>query len=582
MHGRTAVLLFLVVALLGYGVYWQLEREAAATLPVDRALVADVEAGRVDRIRIDNLERGVQLSLERSESGAWQIVDPVNYPASAAAVRQIVQLLATQRAFPVRDPDLEGLSLAPPRAVLEIEQDIAGQRVRNRLELGAVDLDGQHGFVNVDGTVVRTLRSLDSILDRDVPDWRSRSLFSGITPYSVTEVHRRGSIALGDEEPRDLTLDMVDDGGWRATAPWRAQLDPGAVGLLITSALYLRTTSFSDDAPTDLVHYGLEPAPLTFSFTLADSRVKTLRLGPAPDGGDWFCVVEGVPHIYRVSAEAVLLLVSPLDVLVSRDVLRVVRDRLSGVRFASAGREVHLEPIARGWVVSGTTDAGVELVQEPADRARVEDLLGELEQQRVLQFLPDVPFPEGPAQGLWLETDGPLQGGAIGPVHETAVGGKGALFRRAGDGLVSLVDARLLELVATDPATLRSTVLLDVSELEVARVELSSPAGEQTYVRTSKGRWTLQGTEVEARKFAAAVDTLLSMRAQEFLATTEGRDPLAPILVVIKRTNGSDVSYTLDGTTGDAGEPGLFVSATGAALVDSAVWRDLAGLLGGE
>ena len=170
MHGRTAIVLFLVVAVLGFGVYWQLEREQAATLPVDRPFVPDVDAGRVDRLRIDNLERGIQLTLQRDERGAWKIVDPVSYPASSGAIRQIVELVATQRAFPVRDPDLEALSLAPPRAVLEIEQEVAGQRVRNRLEFGAVDLDGQHGFVNVDGTVVRTLRSLDSILDRDVQD----------------------------------------------------------------------------------------------------------------------------------------------------------------------------------------------------------------------------------------------------------------------------------------------------------------------------------------------------------------------------------------------------------------------------
>lgn len=579
MHGRTAILLFLVVVALAAGVRWQLQREEAALIPTDRAFVSDVELLRVDRIRIDNLERSIQLTLERDERGAWQIVDPIAYPASAGAVRQLLEVLTSQRAFPVRDPDLEGLSLAPPRAVLEIEQEIAGERVRNRIELGAVDLDGQHGFALVDGTVVRTLRTLDSILARGLPEWRSAALFSGITPYSVTEVHRRGSASLGGEEPEDLTLDLVHDGVWRATAPWQAQLDPGAVGLLISGALFLRTTTFTDDAPADLSYYGLDPAPMTLSFTLADSRTETLRLAPHPDGGDWYCVVEGVPHIYRVHPNAALILLAPLDALVSRDILRAVRERISGVRFASAGREVTLEPVPGGWVVSGRTDAGIELDRERADRGRVEDLIGELERERVLQFLPDQTFPEGPTQGLWIEAEGHTQGGSIGPVHVTGVGGSGVLFQRTGDGLVSLVDARLLDLVGTDPGSLRSTVLVDVSELGVARVELTSAAGSQVYMRNSKGRWSLAGTEVEARTFAASVDKVLSLHAVEHLPSTDSYTPLDPVTVLITRTSGGEVAYTLDGT---AGEAGLYVSGSGAALVDATLWRALSELLTAE
>ena len=577
MHGRTAILLFLVVAALAGGIWWQVQQEQATQIEGDRALVLDIQAARVDRIRVDNLERSVQVTLERDETNAWSIVDPIDYPAAGPLVNQILELVSTQRAYPVRDPDLELLSLAPPRVVLELEQDISGERLLNRLEFGAVDLDGQHGFVRVDGVVLRTLRSLDSVLERDLAEWRSRALFNDISPFSVTEVHRRGSFALeAGDEPEDLTLDVVNDGGWRATAPWNARLDAGAIGLVISNAIFLRTTTFSDDAPADLAYYGLDPAPLSFSFSTADARTETLRLAPHPDGGDWYCVREGDPHIYRISKEAVLLLISPVDMLVDRDVVRVVRDRITAVRLAGAGREVLLEPVPRGWVVSGRTDAGVELEREPADRARVEELVGELERERVLALLPDVSFPAGPAQGLWIEADGRTLGGSIGPEYTTDDGGTGALFRRDGDGLVSLVSARFLELVSTDPAELRSMSLLEVSELEVARVELSSAVGSRTYVRDSKGRWSRQGTEVEARAFALVVDRLLSLRAREHLAGPEGLSPEAPISVVIKRPNGPEVAYTLDRT--GAGQ-GIFLAADGLALVDGKLWADLTELL---
>lgn len=577
MHGRTAILMLAVVGGLAGGVYWQLQREEANAITGDRELVPGIEEGRVVRLRVDNLERSVQVTLERDDVGRWALVDPIAYPASTPLIGQLLERVITQRAYPVSDPDLAQLSLDPPRAVLEIEQDVGGERVRNRIEIGAADLDGQHAFVRVDGTVLRTLRSLDAVLDSDLPAWRSNSLFQGISPYSVVELHRRGAIALEPgAEPYDLTLDLIDNGGWRATAPERALIDPVAASLIVTNLVYARTTAFSDDAPGDLKYYGLDPAPVAFSFTTADARTLSLRLAPHANGGAWWCAVDGVPHIYRIDEEVVLMLLTPLDALVTRDVVRVARDRITAVRLSGEGREVLLEAGPRGWFVSGVSDAGEVLEQAHADRGLVEDLLGEIERQRVLALLPGVELPEQRKQGLWIETDGITLGGSIGPLHTTPDGGTGALFQRDGDGLVTLVDERLLEIVRTDPAALRSKALVGVDETDVARIELTTSAGERVYVRTSKGRWSRQGTEVEARAFVPTVDRLLGLAAEQYLPSTEGFGPVAPIRVVIKRTAGSEVAYTLDGTTGEAG---LFVSAEAAALVDGALWRELSDLL---
>jgi len=576
MHTRTALLLLLVVGGLAAGIWWQIGREQAATITGERALVPGVEKSRVVRLRVDNLERSVQLAMERDEDGTWQIVDPIAYPADQAIVTQLLDLVSTQSAYPVADPDLQALSLSPPRAVLELEQQTADGRTRDRLEFGATDLDGQHGFVRVNGVVVRTLRSLDSTLERDLADWRSRSLFTGISPYAVTEFHRRGRVALEREEPQDLTLDVVDDGGWRATAPWNARLDPGAIGMLISSAVFLRTTSFADDTPGDLADYGLDPAPLNLWFATADGRTPGMHLAPTTSGNDWYCVVDGDAHIYRISPEAGLLLITPLDALVARDVVRVVRDRVATVRFAAAGREVLLERTAHGWAVSGETAAGAVLHQVPADVDRVEDFLGELERERVLALLPDVEFPEGPRQGVWVEADGPPVGGSVGPAYTTSDGGVGALFRRAGDGLTTLVSEHLAELVQTDPDTLRSMSVADVDELDVARIELSAAAGSRTYVRNGKGRWSRQGTDVEALSFVPLVDRLLAQRAERYLQPEELPDANAPIEVRVLRRSGAELAYTLDVA---ADGRGVFRSAGTAAEVDPQLWQDLSALL---
>jgi hypothetical protein len=209
----------------------------------------------------------------------------------------------------------------------------------------------------------------------------------------------------------------------------------------------------------------------------------------------------------------------------------------------------------------------------------------------VLALLPGVPFEDGPGgpARIVLEHDGRRLGGALGRPHELSGGGQGLLFRREGDELVTLVEARLRALAATDPEELVDRRLVRVAELDLARIELGGER-DASYAIDRYGRWSELGTEAEARAFALLVDELLSLSAAEFLDGAEERELVDPIAVRLVRKGGAVLAYELgsrfEGPGG--GAEGHFAYRSSAptaprdALVRGDLHRELASLLGAE
>lgn len=574
MHLRTLLLLALLVGALLLAVNWQRGREELELAQGPSALFEGAEGARIDRIRVDNLERSVQLLIEREPEQGWMIVDPLRAPADAALIELLLEALTTQTADAVADAQPGKLALDPPRAVLEFDEQVGGQRLRRRLELGLVDLDRQHAFVRADGRVVRTLRTFESILDRSADDWRTRSIVRGLQPMEVVELRRRGSLALEpDEAPLDLAL--VYDDGWYATEPWRALLDPGVVGLVVQSACTLRASDFADDAPVDLGVYGLSEPALELELLEASGRRELMRFAPK-DGDEWYAATSSDPRVYAVASEALLALATPVEQMVERDFARLVRERVARVALLSGGRELVLEQAQGAWTL-----AVDQVGRGAADAARVGDLLTDLEGLRVLALLPEVPFEDGPGGpvSILLEHDGRTLGGSLGRPHALAGGGSGVLFRRSGDELVTLLDARGLELAASEPAGFEDSTLVRVKELELARIDLALGERRASYALDARGRWTRQGTEVEARDFALLVDGLLALSAETRLAAETAEALVAPVSVTLVEKSGASRSYELGAHDGE-----LFAFRSGAqrALVRGTLHRELVELLEAE
>lgn len=585
MHRRTALVLALLVIGLGTLVWFRQQAEQGGRAQVEGPLLPDLTRDGLGAMRVDHLERDVHLRLERGEDGAWMITDPLRYPADGAVVTHVLEALFLNRAQGF-EGDSAALGLSPPRIVVELEPRDPGAGPPCRIEVGAIDLDRQHVFVRVDGRLVRTLRNVDSALDREVPDWRQHALLF-VSPGAIAELQRRGRPPPGDP-PADLALDAAADGGWRATSPWRAALAPEAIGALLTSLTSLRVAAFEDDAPGPLELYGLEPPDLRVEIAMPSGERHALRFAYLPGSDRVRCLVEGSPHIYRLEDRALVWLTAPSEALVDRELVRVVRERVSALRLVSEGRETRLERRGFAWWMTTQGGAGPAFDNEKADGERVADLLGRLDAARVIELLLGAEPPASPwPQAIYVEADGEEHGGAIGPRMTALSGAEGLGFLRSGDTLLGLVEASLSEIAATDPQSLRSRELHRVPELEVARLTLSAPEADlaRAWRRANTGRWTPEGSEVEARDLAQLLDRLLNMRALSFPgpddAPSGGREISAELF---DRDGASILTFTLDPLSSQGPEEPtprvMYVSGERRGVVDGQLYLDLRRMLG--
>jgi uncharacterized protein DUF4340 len=586
MSTKALIALLILVALLGGAAWWQQRREASGAFDVDRPLLQDYLRERTVALRIDNLERGLQMKLAPDERGLWQILDPVAYPAEGAVVEFLLQCLSTNRATAIERPDLAKLQLDPPRAVLEVTEKLpTGERVR-RLEVGALDLDGRHVAVRVDGVVLSTLRNLDSTLDRDLAEWRRLALLE-ISPEQVIEVHRTGSIALDDpSQPVDMRLDLgSDEGGWRMSTPRKALCDPVPVGTLVAKACSLNVKNFLEDAPGNLGMFGLEHPDLTLELVTAQGARELVILRREGAHGTWIARREGSPHVVRVDHQDVVFLCFPPEALYDSQLARARRDAISKVRLVHGGGETVLERLGTAWKVS-RTGAGQAASPATGDDAAIGDLLGALEHMSMLRFEPDLQMPAMlVAQGLWITVGGREIGGDLGPEHTASDGARGALFRRGGDDLVWLAPLELETLVSTPVEELLDRQIVKLPEVAVTRIELQGAGKSRAYVRNSKGRWSREGIDAEAREFLKVVERVLSVRSERSAsaAETEGMSDLVAVRIL---DAGSQVtSYELgrapSAPSGTPGEERVFIvrGERRGLLANPALHRDLLELL---
>lgn len=544
MHLKKLVLLLLAVGGLVALAWWQKGLDDKSRDEANAALLPGFDRARVRAVRIENLERSLTLRIERAPGKEWRIVDPVDFPAELAVIEVLLDALSTQHARPAPDAEASKLSLDPPRVIVQVEEEVGGSLLKRQVEIGAVDLGDQWVYARVDGRIFRTERGLDSTLERDLPDWRSRFVLT-LSPRQVIEVHRSGSILYSPEDPEeDLSFAALLDGHWTSTLPFQAELSDGAMERLLVSAATLRAHGFVD-APGPLAGYGLDPARIRVELQQADGRREVLLLAKEPLGELWYAAREGSPNVFRVAAESVLAIAPPTPTLIERELVRAPLDSVQSFDLRLGARTTTFERAERGWRVKAREGERELLSGDSADSQLVADALGLLDRARVDDFAFGRSLAPSEIQaGFVVRTVDDEQGGELGPLVRTADGVEALLFRRNGDALASYVTPELLELCRREPGSWRSLDLHKVPEIELARIELVSGPAQRAYARDDKGRWLRMGTTLEAREFAKLVDGLVTARAVELYRRGD-ETPAEAITVRLVRYTGTALAYQL-------------------------------------
>ncbi len=140
-----------------------------------------------------------------------------------------------------------------------------------------------------------------------------------------------------DGETTDLKKD--DSGKWSITAPQPLAADQTAVGSVTSAATSLSSDRVVDENASNLASYGLEPPRVGITFTMADGKTHTLRLGEdTPVEGDTYAMVDGDKRLFTIANFSKTSLDKQSKDLREKHLLVFDQDKLSRVELDAQGK----------------------------------------------------------------------------------------------------------------------------------------------------------------------------------------------------------------------------------------------------
>jgi hypothetical protein len=527
----TLVLLVLLVG----GLYWLRGKEDEEISDrnftvVEKPLTPGLSVGAVQRVRIEHLERNVNLTLERGPSGRWFLVDPISYLAEGALVDSLLSYFENATGPDLQGADLEKLGLAPPRIVVHITQVREGEAEENwRVEFGAIDVDARRVLARVPNhpdsapggaLVTRVVRSLDTTLDRNPDDYRE-TLCTTIPAQRVVEISRRGRGDL------TLNLDAFLDGGiWRRRDEPRVSLDAGGVALMTRAVTSLRARTFVEDAAMDVSPFGLDDPRIALELRDIDGRRELLLLStPAVDDelppleARWYAMRDGFPHVWSVSPADLRIFMTPTESLYDYAIVRAQEEAVLLIQLAQrGGAGLTLERLEDGWWVEQF--GGEAPLRRRADVRKVEGLLAQLIHSELVEYAPPGTFRAGDAAlELTIRTESGVDVEAtVGePWRDVESGVEGRLFLRSGEDLAAIAPNNLLALFELTVADLEELLIHAVEESDVDRISIRKGSLEHTYNRRERLWFSgARGQQVTGER-AVLLERLLRFEASSWL-----------------------------------------------------------------
>lgn len=536
MQKKTLLLLLVLVALLGAGVWYARDVE----IRLEEPLIEGFEKNEVVSIRIDNLERNLNLRLQRGADGRFELVDPIEAAADDAIVDFLLEIFESDRAVEVPgDPDPRALGLDPPRLVLTVRERDGSE---HELEIGAVDIAKDKVNVRTRGKILRAPRRLDNTLLRDLHDWRRPYAF-GVRPDQVVEVHRLGEDPGFADHRFGFELHaLLENDGWRLVSPFSAALNPGPAGLFVNAGARFRIEGFLPGKDLDPGLFGLIPPTLTFELVDHATRTWSLEVGARRDRF-FACRVAPDGELFQARERDVAGLTIPIELLLDRRLARVPSELIDEVRIVS-DEELVLTRDGESFLV------GAEGGTVAADDRLVAQFLERLQNVLFYDFLEvgHVAADDARAEVRFLGA-GEQWDLVFGEDFVDDEGTPCVRVQRRGDEIVACLKREDLDFLETRAGDLRDHQLCRIDELDVAWLELSGGGVTKRYRRDDKGRWRREGEEGEAFEILKWLDGIFHLRAERFVEPGAGSGE--PLEVVVETRDGGRTSFTLLAGDGD-------------------------------
>lgn len=485
MNGRSSLLLLIVALLLGGWVY-STERAARTTVAVGGGRVVFQRIEPREVLSIEILRSNAAIRLERTNSG-WWLRAPVAYPAQAAAVDGLLEVLGnltprshlgsaevaaqpgSMAAFGLENPDTLTVRSRSGMAILRLGSRTA---LGNQIYLQQV---GQEGVFTADATLLGSLPS--------APDsWRDRRLLAGEGEgFDRVEV-------LG---PTVFEAERQTNGYWNLLRPLAARANADQIHRLLLEVAGLGVSAFvTDSAAVAAEDYGLARPQAQMILKRGTNELVRLQVGRASTNapGEVFVRRSGPGNIVRVTNTIVELLRQPLAAYRDRRLLPSVAG-LTRLEIRQGTNAFSLEREGTNWTVATPR-------RFPADSAWVRETLRRVVGLQIESFADDLvtdaarygldqpvrtyAFSGSPGAGQPVRPMATLEFGA------PAAGGRHVYVRRSDEPGVYEVPMSDFSLLPVSAGQFRDWTF---DPTNAVRIEIRHQGRSRILARNAAGRW---------------------------------------------------------------------------------------------
>ena len=577
MNAKTTVLLLvLLLALGGYAVFFELDRETTrqresrlAEAPPSRTPLLDPAAFSLDAVtRIELRRNGNAFTLVREGDPAaqrpgavWWQTRPVRFPLRRIAVEDLARAAIDAEVHSRFAPGVDG---KPTAAELGFDEDgvetsitlvTEGERGRT-VELGKRGMR-RRAYVRFADELDRVY-VIDDALHRaaigaDAADFRLRH--TEPQGFALPDQADAFTLVRGDQR---IELHRID-GRWFLNANATERADADAADDAVAAAGELRIERFLDGDPESFASYGLETARLRVRVeadvpgeteTDADTtRTHELHIGGPADLDEtrffarWSIDGEALPVVFTVRDDSIAPLEVDADDLRDPAVVLSEPGELSEVRLERGGEAVVHVRRDEGGRWRFAPDVGVAY---EADASRVRRWIESLGEMETVRYAPPA---EGAEPGLRLD----LYAGGRRESVRLYERGEELWAVRNNEAVAGVLSAEASEPMRTDPLALRDRTLLSVDPSSLSGIRIEQPDGASFRLTRSE-----QGDDADAAADPGAAWRLNGAAAFERGALEALLDELQPLEVerwlaqAVSLGEGGVIEWTLvtqDGST---------------------------------
>ena len=431
---------------------------------------------------IDLVQPNQILHIQRRDTDAWEITEPIQARADTGIVNQLLTELQDAkftRVVEEEPADFATYGLDPPSFKVVLHRK---NNKTSTLLVGDTHAIGHTTFFKTGDQKRVLLASLRRAqINKSLGSLRDKTLLE----YNTGEVTRMTINYLGEKQ----TFTKKDT-QWDLAGPIAAQGDPREIENLLNTVRAQRIRAFVEETPGDLSRYGLDAPTIVLTMNAGkENKPWTLRLGSAKGKDTYHAQRDKTGHVFTVGADLFKTLSkNPLSFM-DKTLMKFEDNEVAEITIRHGLQTVRAlrrdGNDTAGWILEGADTAA-------ADTATINSLLFDLKDARVAEFVQKGDFKifglDVPQKELRItKKSGSQESIGLGNANRT---GQQFFASRSRDQTVFLLEAETVDKLFRSANDLQDKSLLRFDKNQVAGLIIETP--DRTFeLKQTDGEWSL-------------------------------------------------------------------------------------------